>query len=529
MYKKSKLGKSYLALLAVIMTLVVVLAGCGGNNENNASPSASSAAPSEAASSEAAAPSESAEADLPEVTLSITLPGTTQKDEVKVEEAMNAYLKDKINAKVDLVFIDWGQWDNKINLAIAGREPMDILFTAAWNGHANNVAKKAFLAVNDPNGPKGDLLAQYGKGILETLPPAYLAGAKISGMNYAVPTSKELAEQGGVIYRSDIAEELGLTAQLQAVKTIADLEPILAEVKAKKPEMTPLHMRDGENFNSHYFAKYDHLGDGNIEGVILKSGTETVVKTRFDFPVYKETLAITRDFFQKGYINRDAATSQITPQDAFKTGNVFMGVFSLKPGKDAEVELAANLPGKLDQIYMTPKTVSTGEAAGSMLGITTTSANPERAMMLINLLHTDKELNNLINFGIEGDHYTRSGDIITATANTPNFATGATWMLGNQFLNYIWSTEAADKWAQFAAFNEGAISSPALGFTYNAEATKSQNSVTFNIRKEYDPGLDTGAVDPAKVDEYLKKLKANGLDEIIAEKQKQLDAFLAAK
>jgi putative aldouronate transport system substrate-binding protein len=533
MYKKSKLGKSYLALLAVIMTFVVVLAGCGGNNENNASPSAS-VAPSEskaATESASASPeaSPAATTDLKEVTLSITLPGTTPKDEVKVEEALNAYLKDKLNTKIDLVFVDWGQWDNKINLAIAGREPMDILFTAAWNGHANNVAKKAFLAVNDPNGPKGDLLAQYGQGILETLPAAYLAGAKISGLNYGVPTSKELAEQGGVIYRKDIAEELGLTAQLDAVKTIADLEPILAVVKAKKPEMTPLHLKDGENFNSHYFAKYDHLGDGNIEGVIMKSGTDSAVKSRFDFPVYKETLDITRDFFKKGYINRDAATSQITPQDAFKTGNVFMGVFSLKPGKDAEVELAASLPGKLKQIYMTEKTVSTGEAAGSMLGITTTSANPERAMMLINLLHTDKELNNLINFGIEGDHYTRSGDIITATANTPNFATGATWMLGSQFLNYIWSTEAPDKWAQFAAFNEGAISSPALGFTYNAEATKSQNSVTFNIRKEYDPGLDTGAVDPAKVDEYVKKLKANGLDAIIAEKQKQLDEFLAAK
>ncbi|WP_372660294.1 ABC transporter substrate-binding protein [Cohnella sp.] len=527
MYRKSKLGKSYLALLAVILTLTVVLAGCGGNKENNASPSV---APSESqAATESASPSEGAAADLPEVTLSITFPGTSPKDEVKVEEALNAYLKDKINAKIDLNMIDWGQWDNKINLAIAGREPMDILFTAAWNGHSNNVAKKAFLAVNDPNGTYGNLLEKYGQGILETLPPAYLAGAKISGLNYAVPTSKELAEQGGVIYRKDIAEELGLTAQLDAVKTIADLEPILAEVKAKKPEMTPLYLKDGENFNSHYFAKYDHLGDGNIEGAILKTAADTTVKARYDFPVYKETLNITRDFFKKGYINRDAATAQITPQDALKAGNVFMGVFSLKPGKDAEVELTANLQGKLKQIYMTDKTVSTGETAGSMLGITTTSANPERAMMLINLLHTDKELNNLLNFGIEGDHYTRNGDIISGTANTPSYAIGSSWMFGNQFLNYIWDSEAADKWAQFKAFNEGATNSPALGFTFNAEPIKSQASVTINIRKEFDPGLDTGAVDPAKADDYIKKLKANGLDAIIAEKQKQLDEFLASK
>ncbi len=530
MYKKSKLGKWYLSLLAVIMTLTVVLAGCGGgNDEKNASPSAS-ATPSESqAASESASPSEGASADLPEVTLSLTFPGTSPKDEVKVEEAINAYLKNKINAKIDIKMIDWGQWDNKINLAIAGREPMDILFTAAWNGHSNNVAKKAFLAVNDPNGPHGNLLEKYGQGVLETLPPAYLAGAKISGLNYAVPTSKELAEQGGVIYRTDIAEELGLTAKLDAVKTIADLEPILAEVKAKKPELIPLYLKDGENFNSHYFAKYDHLGDGLIEGAIMKNGTETTVKARYDFPVYKETLNITRDFFKKGYINRDAATAQLSSQDAMKAGNVFMGVFPLKPGKDAEVANAANLQGKLKQINMTDRTVSTGETAGSMLGITTTSENPERAMMFINLLHTDKELNNLLNFGIEGDHYTRNGEIITANDNTPNYAIGASWMFGSQFLNYVWDNEAADKWAQFKAFNEGAMNSPALGFTFNAEPIKSEASVTINIRKEFDPGLDTGSVDPAKADDYIKKLKANGLDDIIAEKQKQLDAYLASK
>lgn len=525
------LRKSNVMLLAVILTLAVVLAACGNNNnnaQNSETPAASTPAESQAASSEAAS-SAPAAADLKEVTLSLTFPGTSPKDEKKVEEAINTYLKDKINAKIDLNLIDWGQWDNKINLAIAGREPMDILFTAAWNGHANNVAKGAFLAVNDPNGKYGNLLEQYGKGVLETLPPAYLEGAKINGLNYAVPTSKELAEQGGIIYRSDIAEELGLTAQLDAAKTIKDLEPILAVVKEKRPDLTPIHMRDGENFNSHYFAKYDHLGDGQIDGVIMKTGTETTVKARYDFPVYKETLAITRDFFQKGYINQDAATSQVQPQDALKAGNTFMGVFSLKPGKDAEVANATGLQNKLKQVYMTDRTVSTGETAGSMLGITTTSANPERAMMFINLLHTDKQLNNLLNFGIEGDHYKLNGEVMSPTDNTPNYALGSSWMFGSQFLNYVWDTEAPDKWDQFKAFNEGATNSPALGFTFNAEPVSSQASVLNNIRKEYDPGLDTGSIDPSKADDFIKKMNDNGLKEIIAEKQKQLDAFIASK
>ncbi|MEK0317339.1 ABC transporter substrate-binding protein [Cohnella sp. 56] len=530
MQVQNKLGKSALALAA----LSVVLAGCGSNSNNKgADSSPSSTASAKPSSSASAAPSESASAapssaasDLKEYKLSLYIPGTPPKDEAKVEAEINKYLKEKINATLDLNLIDWGQWDNKMNLAIASRDPMDIIFTAGWNGHPTNVAKGAFLPLNDPNGKYGNLLEQYGQDILSTLPEAFLKGAKINGFNYGVPTNKELAEQGGIIFRKDIADELGLTDKLMAVKSIADLDPILAEVKAKKPDFIPLFLRDGDNFNAHYFAKYDYLGDTTIEGVILKDGDETTVKPRFEEPRYKETLNVTRDFFKKGYINKDSAVTQLSGNDALKKGNVFMITASLKPGKDAETANSTGLAGKLAQVSMTAKTVATSDTAGSMLGISTTSGDPARAMMLINLLHSDQYLNNLINFGIEGDHYTKNGDIITPTDNTGNYAIGANWMLGSQFLNYVWNTEAPDKWEQFKAFNEGAHNSPALGFTFNAEPVKSQVSVESNIRKQYDPGLDTGSIDPSKADEYYKKLKSNGLDAIIAEKQKQLNAFL---
>ncbi|MGO4108652.1 ABC transporter substrate-binding protein [Paenibacillus sp. YAF4_2] len=461
--------------------------------------------------------------------LTMYYPGSPAKDEAKIEAQMNSYLKTKINASIDLIPIDWGQWDSKMNLLKASREPMDIIFTAQWNGHANDVAKKVFLALDDPNGPAGNLLAQYGKNITSSLDPAFLAGSKVNGHNYGVPTNKELAAQGGVIYRADIADKLGLTSKLNAVKTVKDLEAILATVKAKT-NMTPLFLRDGDNFNSHYFAQQDFLGDTTIEGLIRKDGTSTKVITRFDDKQYMDQLKLTREFFKKGYINKDAATTQLSGQDALKKGNVFMIVASLKPGKDAETAIAANLAGKLKQINMTERTVSTGETAGSMLGISTTSKNPARAMMFINLLHSDKYLNNLLNFGIEGEHYTKiSAEIIKPGPKAANYNPGATWMFGNQFLNYVWNTEASNKWAAFKNFNRGAKLSPALGFTFNAQPVKTQVAALVTVRNKYIAGLETGAIDPSKAAEFQKKEKANGLDKVIAEKQKQLNAFLAAK
>lgn len=505
--------KSMIFMLALVFALSLVLAACGGNNSSNTgSESNDGNKANEGAASSDLAPYE----------LKLTFPGAKQKDHDKVMAEVNKYLKEKINATLDLQPIEWGQWDQKVNLMIASREPMDIYFTAQWSGYAVNVSKGAFLDL-------GELLeTEAGKEIVATLDPAYLEGSKINGKNYGVPTNKEIAGQGGIIYRTDIAEELGL--DMSSIQSAEDLKPILQAVKEAKPEMIPLFMRDGETFNVHYFAQYDFLGDANIPGVVLKDLDDTVVKPRFEFDRYKENLEIARDLYLANLINQDATTTTLSTQDAMQAGNVFMTIQPLKPGKAEEMAAVTNLGGKLAQIALTDRTIATSETAGSMMAISTTSENPERAMMFINLLHTDQYLNNLINFGIEGDHFTREGDIITPTENQTAYSPGAAWMFGNQFLNYVWNTEDPQKWEQFKDFNEGAKVSPGLGFTFDAEPVKTQVAAAVNVRKEYDAALDTGAVDPDEIlPKYIEKLKAAGLDDIIAEKQRQFDEFLSSK
>lgn len=500
-------------LLLLMLTIVLVVSACSGNNSktnNNPEPTKDSAATEE----------EPPASDLKPYKISLVYPGTPQTDEKKVEEALNKLLTEKINATIDLMPIDWGAWDNKINLMIASREEVDIIFTAQWNGHANNVSKGAFLEL-------GDLIDQYGKGIVDSLDPAFLEGAKINGKNYGVPTNKELAAAGGIVYRKDVTDELGI--DMSNVKTPQDLDAVYAVVKAKRPDLTPLYTTAGV-FNSHFFANYDFLGDSTIPGAILKDEAGTTVTATEKIERYKQYLNLTRDYFKKGYINADAATTQVSSGDAWKAGTVFSTIEPMKPGKDAEIASASGLTGKLAQIIMTEKTVATSETAGSMLGISSTSKDPARAMMLINLLHTDKEINNLLNFGIEGEHYTRNGEIITATGSTANYNPGSAWMFGNQFLNYVWDTEDPDKWAKFKEFNQNAKVSPALGFVFNSEPVKAEVGALANVIRQYQRALETGSVDVDKIlAEYEAKLKDAGVDKVIAEKQKQFDEFLASK
>lgn len=512
--KKTALG---LALLLALLAAALVCAACTGHpgpSRKGALAPESPEQPEETDNAKEAEPQEEP------YELVLVFPAAPQKDEKLVEEALNDILIEKINATIDLRPIDWGQWEETRNLMIGAREKVDIYFTAQWTGHAVNVAQGAFLPLND-------LLQTHGQGILETLDPIFLEGSKINGINYSVPTNKEIAEQGGIVYRKDIAEQLGL--DMDSVKTFADLEPIFARVKAET-DMIPLFIREGENFGTHYMSNLDFLGDAKIDGVVLKDGTDTTVRSKLETPRYLELLELTHDFYKKGYINPDAATTKTFTTDALRSGQYFAIVASLKPGKDKETELAAGLIGKLGQIPLNTATINTGVMTGAMLAISVTSENPEKAMAFINLLHTDKKIVNLINFGIEGVHYTRNGEIISPTERTNDYALNAAWELGNQFLNYVWESESPTKWDEFRAFNEQGIRSPAFGFTFDSRPVEAEVASLFNIMNQYRTLLESGSVDPAEmVPVYLQAAKAAGLDTIIAEKQRQLDRYLAGR
>ena len=80
------------------------------------------------------------------------------------------------------------------------------------------------------------------------------------------------------------------------------------------------------------------------------------------------------------------------------------------------------------------------------------------------------------------------------------------------------------------ADNDRAKKSVALGFTFNLEPVADQYAACANVVAKYYNALLLDAVD---IDETLpifqKELHDNGIDDIIAEKQAQLDKWLQSK
>lgn len=124
---------------------------------------------------------------------------------------------------------------------------------------------------------------------------------------------------------------------------------------------------------------------------------------------------------------------------------------------------------------------------------------------------------------------TKVSDNVIKFNKDAGYNPGMSWMLGNQFLNYLQENEDPQRWEKFKEFNANADVSPINGFVFNPEPVKTIIAAINSLKEEYGRILKGGTVDPEKyIVERNAKLKAAGMDDLIKEQQKQLDAWLTA-
>ena len=90
-------------------------------------------------------------------------------------------------------------------------------------------------------------------------------------------------------------------------------------------------------------------------------------------------------------------------------------------------------------------------------------------------------------------------------------------MFGSQFAAKVWSTDPADLRDQMRAVNKSAKTSIMMGYTFNPTSILNEYTAVSNVIKQYAPGLNSGASDPALLTEFLASLDQAGMPKIIAE------------
>jgi len=492
----TKAKKLLLTTFCLLMLTSIVLAGCGSKNKDQV---------------------ESADkgtAEQPVELLWYTI-GAPQKDLNKVMEKVSEYTKEKIGVTIKMKMFDFGDYNQKMGVIAATGEPYDIAFTSSWAFDYVTNAKKGLFY------PMDDLIEKYGQDMKKAIHPSFLAGAKIDGQTFAIPVNKELPAQKVFRFNKQFVDKYKL--DINSVKTLQDLEPLLAKVKAGEKGLYPLS--GDKNFK--FGLYYDLINENLPLGVSLNDNGDLKIVNILEQPETMRDFTTMHEYYQKGYLKQDVASA--ANGDEMKTGKWFVDMPDTQPFADNLWSQSLGYP--VVSVPYTDAYVYNWSVLGSMHAISASSKYPEKAMEFLNLLNTDKYLRNLVNNGIEGEHYKRIDDqtVEYLPAKTERYDM-PTFTLGNFFILDKMPTDPKDKWEKFAEFNNSAKNAPLLGFSFNPDSVKTEIAALQNVKEEFYPSLFTGSVDPkVYVPKAIEKFKAAGLDKVQAEMQAQLDAWKANK
>src|SRR5690349_786307 len=200
-------------VLSSVLLLLAMAAGCAAPA---AAPAANSGGGSEAA------PAAESGGDLVNVTYTYAGSGIP-RDLQQVQDAINKILNADIGVNLTLEPIDFGAYNDRMQLQLAAGEPCDIIFTAPWiNSYTNNVANGSLLELDD-------LLKEEAPGLWASMPASTWEAARIKGHIYGVINQQIFPKPWGVHVRKDLLDKYQFS--LNGVKKWEDMEPFLAKVK----------------------------------------------------------------------------------------------------------------------------------------------------------------------------------------------------------------------------------------------------------------------------------------------------------
>lgn len=496
--------KKAMALLLVSVMAGSMLAGCGSDNASSSNDGSSKSADS---------------SNQDSYTVKILAPGDASTDDcAKISEAASKITEEKFNTKVELTRVGFGSYDQQVNLTLASSEKLDLMYE--YCGNVTSAISSGQIV------PITDYLDSYGSDMKSQISDSDWKCVTFNGDIYGVPANKEKATGWGFAMNKEMADATGI--DYSSIKTEEELEPLLEKVKEMYPDVYPIVSNNG---STSLMTDQDDLG-GDIGSLESASGDNTTVINYYGTDEYMNEMKLRYDWAQKGLIMPDASTSTENANSLIGAGKGFGRFTNTKPGIEKEMEKEA---GKEVVVLEMVKPYTTTTRVDIVWYVPHNSEKPERAVQVLNEIYTNPDLANLFINGLEGKHYEfvdKEKGIVNYPEGVNASNTGYTslpWAWPNETISYIWEGLDSDIWDQIQEFNKDATVSPAKGFAW--DNTEVQNEVTAcaNVVAKYGPALECGSLDPeTTIPKFLDELKAAGADTIIAEKQKQLDAWLEA-
>ena len=502
--------KKLIALLLAALMIFGVLAGCASETAPSGDTAADSSDTADTTTDTTTENTPTTTEDGIPVITWYQVGGGQPKDIEAWNEIVNPYLEEKIGVHLNMQVVDWGSWGDRRTMLVQTNEDYDIIFTD-MSTYVNNISMGAFADLTE--------LIKDTPGITDLIPEEYLKACNINGKLYGIPAYKDSSMTNFFVWTKDYVDQY--YPDYAEDHDLFSIDEGLRAIYEGTGETPMMLNKDG--ISCIIGNRYDNFGSGlPAIGVSYYSDDAKVVSV-FEQDDVLDQLRQMHTWYNDGLINSDANTL-----DNFQ-GMCAVGVAQGWPS--ASVGWGQGRGAEVVVSQFGDSVVSNDTVQGSISCINASSPNIDKALALLELVNTDTKVRDWFAYGVEGVNFeyveedgmqkikklNQDWSAASYTQGSNMRMTPESGTVGNPYLDEV------------AVQNANALSSPALGFYFDTTNVADQLAACTATWLTYKSLLVTGAGDPdTVVPEMLDALRADGLDEIIAEAQTQLDAYVAS-
>ncbi len=465
---------------------------------------------------------------------------TAPLDNEMVLEELNKISRAEIGVEVDIQYFT----DEQLQISIQSGEVFDMYFTCGWyNNFARAVSQGLFADITDE-------VKEWTPALYAELPEYVWDLAKTSdGILYALPIKKDFAPINMLTYDLGFFESIGMELPAR-IERLDELTPYLVAWKEAYPDRYPLTIGGSPAGIDTTFDFVDRTICIGVSRAV--DGTQDAVPTiitEFEDPVILDRLQTMHKWYEMGLINPDAPTltedgiSAKGPDHNHFTWTQAWNGYDFSPSREIKAGTV---------IYSGPYMGADG-VQGSMTAFSVTlEEDPVRfrkALEYQQLVNTNLQYRDTLRYGVEGYHWNyvevpqEDGTVGKAVMRTEIGSTNYNPWAFSQGSYSLASIEVTEKnltgeyaapvlnqWDLYFKDVETAKVSVIAGFMFDSSAWDTQYAEIVAIKEEYWKNLACGVLDPdVAIPEMLEKMNAAGYQDIIADAQAQLDAYLASK
>ena len=522
---KIKIITSFLALVLVVSLAV----GCG-NGGGGAAVADAPAQQQAAADNGGAVDADPAEPVARELVRWL-YPGSPGINHDTITDYINDMLeRDGMNIEFQAIPIGWDIWEQRVNLMFQTGEEFEFVhvpegfgpgFVQLWNMGAS-------IRLNE-------YLEAYAPTIKSVVPEWLWSAATIGDSIATIPAFwVETAHlQGGISLRRDLYERFGMelptnldelverSIELQQHMIEAQMYPRTPFVYMRFQEIQPFPHR---TYPTYPFTVIDQIllvrQDGTVEAWVDSE------EFRWDSEFYNR-------LFEAGLIHPELLSADVVELAAeFDIGNYLFSEWNTATGDQWMRDNAGD--DSIENIYIifnypeVPIMRSQGVRNSNI--VSSTSPNPSAAVRFHEWFYANEDAYWAMQWGIEGLNYTilDNGDI-DMIPGQPHLGI-AGWMIANINLQPSWSFESPD-WVRLTRNEDlDAINCISIGFSFDPSPVNTQfanvlaevPTVIFPMRAGIISWEDGHAAASAA-------MRAAGIDDVVAEYQRQLLEWLATQ